>query len=87
MRDRSNRRYQDNMAFSGGLRPRLWLAVVGLSAGLAMHGDFVVAPVANHGVPDEVGARSSAAMIVGSDGAFYGTTQGGGGGVWGLFSS
>ena len=72
-----------NKVYGGRLDPRLLLALVGAVASVSLHGEFVVAPVASLGLPDLIGAHSSAAMIIGSDGAFYGTTYDGGGGARG----
>lgn len=78
----------DRRARAGGGRPvhvmriLCWGMVMAL-AGWTARGEFVVDPVKSFGVPDQVGANSSATMIIGSDGAFYGTTYAGGGAVRG----
>ena len=83
MRDGKDLEYSENCVIWGRRVRWLLLAVAVLMGALAVRGDFVVAPVSSLGVPDLVGANSSAPLILGSDGAFYGTTYGGGGAVRG----
>ena len=59
------------------------LALAGFMTVAEVVGQYAVTTVANFGVPDAVGVKSSAPLCLGSDGAFYGTTYAGGGSVRG----
>jgi uncharacterized repeat protein (TIGR03803 family) len=59
------------------------LFVAGLLTVAEVRGQFTVSTVNSLGVPDLVGAQSSATLFLGTDGVFYGTTYSGGGGILG----
>ena len=70
-------------AFGFGVACKVLPVLASLVVAPAVWGQFSVLTLKSLGVPDETAAQSRAPLIVGSDGALYGTTQEGGGAIRG----